>query len=362
MISHDQYTIALANVPGFGPKTLRVLFSAFQNRADAWNAPIDDLLALGIRQQELTKFPEFRTKHDPQEFLAIVERHGIHAVTLDDDEYPAMLKTIHTPPTLLFIKGALPQPTKKHLAIVGSRHATGYGLRVAHKLAKECANAGMVIVSGLAYGVDQAAHQGALDAHGITLAVLGSGFLGIDNPRHNDLCDAIIAGGGAIISEFGFTMPPLGQNFPIRNRIVAGMCHGTLAVEAGIPSGTLLTTTSATEENREVFSVPGPIDAKMSAGTNALLKNGAHLVTEAMDIFSVFAMDVAPNASATTFLPIGRSPDEIALFAQLGAEPLHIDIALERAKLSSSAGSIALTGLELLGVIEDVGGKQFVKT
>ncbi len=361
MIPHDQYTITLANVPGFGPKTLALLFSAFSNRSDAWNASIDDLLALGIRQQDLKYFPAFRTKNDPQEFLAAMEQHGIHAVTIDDDEYPSMLKTIHTPPTLLFIKGTLPPVTKKHLAIVGSRHATGYGLRVAHRLAKECANAGMVIVSGLAYGVDQAAHKGTLEANGITLAVLGSGFLGIDNPRHNELCDAIIAGGGAIISEFGFTMPPLGQNFPIRNRIVSGMCHGTLAVEAGIPSGTLLTTTSATEENREVFAVPGQIDSAMSKGTNALLKNGAHLVTEAMDIFSVFGMDIAPNASATTFLPIGRSPDEIALFAQLGAEPVHIDAAIERAKLSTSAGSVALTGLELLGVIEDTGGKQFVR-
>ena len=139
------------------------------------------------------------------------------------------------------------------------------------------------------------------------------------------------------------------------------MCHGTLAIEAGIPSGTLLTTTSATNENREVFAIPGMIDSAMSKGTNELLKNGAHFVTEARDIFLAFGMDVAPQASATAFLPIGRPPDEIALFAQLGAEPIHIDVAIEKAGISTTAGSIALTGLELLGVIEDTGGKQFVR-
>lgn len=355
------YTIALANVPHFGPVTNAKLFAAYPNPEDVWSANADELVLSGVRPQDIEKFLDFRAKHQPQEFLDLMEKHGIRAVTIRDDEYPEMLKTIHTPPTLLFIKGVLPPVTKKHLAMVGSRHATAYGIRIAKKLAFDCANAGIVVVSGLAYGIDEASHRGALDAHGITLAVLGSGLLGIDNPRHYELSDAIIAGGGAMISEFTFGMPPLGQNFPIRNRIVAGMCHGTLAIEAGIPSGTLLTTTSATSENREVFAVPGMIDSKMSLGTNALLKDGAHFVTEARDIFEVFGMDVAPSASATAFLPIGRSPDEIALFAQLGAEPVHVDVAIEKARLSTTAGSIALTGLELLGVVEDIGGKQFVR-
>lgn len=355
------YTIALANVPGFGPKTNALLFEHFSNAKDAWNATRDELLALGARPHDVQKFLFFRQTCDPLTFTETMEKHGIRAVTIHDDEYPEMLKTIHTPPTLLFVKGTLPSQTKKHLAIVGSRHATAYGLRTAKKLAGDCANAGIVIVSGLAYGIDQAAHRGTLEARGITIAVLGSGFLGIDNPRHQQLGDAILAGGGAIISEFGFTMPPHKHNFPIRNRIVAGMCHGTLAVEAGIPSGTLITTTSATEENREVFAIPGMIDSAKSKGTNELLKNGAHLVTEAQDIFDVFGMNVAPKASATAFLPIGRPPDEVALFAQLGAEPIHIDVAIEKAGLSTTAGSIALTGLELQGVIEDIGGKQFVR-
>lgn len=355
------YTIAIANVPWFGPKSNAILFEMFESPETAWNASVEDLKAFGIKTHAANKFSHFRKTHDPFSFVETMEKHGIRAITIRDDEYPIMLKTIHIPPTLLFVKGTLPPMTKKHLAIVGSRHATAYGLRVAKKLAGDCANAGIVIVSGLAYGIDQAAHQGTLDVNGITLAVLGSGFLGMDNTRHYELSDAILKGGGAIISEFGFSMPPHYYNFPIRNRIVAGMCHGTLAVEAGIPSGTLLTTTSATEENREVFAIPGMIDSAMSKGTNELLKNGAHFVTEARDIFIAFGMDVAPQASATAFLPMGRPPDEIALFAQLGAEPVHIDTAIEKAGLTTTAGSIALTGLELLGVIEDTGGKQFVR-
>ena len=355
------YTIAFANVPYFGPRSNAILFEYFDDPEKAWNADIDELIAFGIKPHAASRFSNFRKHHDPSEFIETMVKHGIRAITIRDDEYPAMLKTIHTPPTLLFIKGVLPSIKKKHLAIVGSRHATAYGIRIAKKLAGECANAGIVVVSGLAYWIDEASHRGTLDANGITLAVLGSGFLGIDNPRHQKLSDAILRGGGAMISEFGFTMPPHYYNFPIRNRIVAGMCHGTLAIEAGIPSGTLLTTTSATNENREVFAIPGMIDSAMSKGTNELLKNGAHLVTEARDIFLAFGMDVAPQASATAFLPIGRPPDEIALFAQLGAEPIHVDTAIEKAGLSTTAGSIALTGLELLGVIEDTGGKQFVR-
>ncbi len=355
------YTIAIANVPSFGPRSNAILFELFDDPERAWNATRSDLLAAGLRACDLPRFLQFRAERNPLEFAETMEKHGIRAVTIRDDEYPALLKTIHTPPTLLFIKGTLPPTAKKHLAIVGSRHATKYGLRIAKKLAGECANAGIVIVSGLAYGIDEASHQGTLDVNGITLAVLGSGFLGIDNTRHHKLSDAILEGGGAIISEFPFNAAPLPYHFPIRNRIVAGMCHGTLAVEAGIPSGTLLTTTSATNENREVFAIPGMIDSAMSKGTNELLKNGAHFVTEARDIFLAFGMDVAPQASATAFLPIGRPPDEIALFAQLGAEPVHVDTAIEKAGLSTTAGSIALTGLELLGVIEDIGGKQFVR-
>lgn len=360
-IMTSPYTIALANVPFFGPQSNAILFATFKDPEHAWNAAISELVAAGIQPKAASKFSDFRKRCDPFAFVETMDKHDIRAITVQDDDYPPMLKTIHTPPTLLFAKGALPSVQKKHLAIVGSRHATAYGIRVAKKLAGECGNAGIVVVSGLAYGIDQAAHRGTLDVHGITLAVLGSGFLGIDNPRHRALGDAILEGGGAILSEFGFTTPPHYYNFPIRNRIVAGMCHGTLAIEAGIPSGTLLTTTSATNENREVFAVPGMIDSATSKGTNELLKNGAHFVTEARDIFLAFGMEVAPQASATAFLPIGRPPDEIALFAQLGAEPVHIDEAIEKAGLSTTAGSIALTGLELLGAIEDVGGKQFVR-
>ncbi|MEK9155326.1 MAG: DNA-processing protein DprA, partial [Patescibacteria group bacterium] len=198
-------------------------------------------------------------------------------------------------------------------------------------------------------------------AGGQTIAVLGSGLLGTDNSRHDRLVDEILTSGGAVMSEFPLSAPPLAHHFPIRNRIVSGMCRATLIVEAGLPSGSMLTAQSAAEQNREVCAIPGPINAPTSAGTNTLLKDGAHLITEARDIFELFGMNVAPSASATSTLPAGRSNEEEAFFAVLGAEPMHIDIAAEKAGLSVVTASIVATQLEVFGFIEDRGGKRYIR-
>jgi DNA processing protein len=288
-----------------------------------------------------------------------MSQRGIRLIGKEDPEYPPLLSAIFDPPAYLFAKGES-LLNRRTVAMVGSRECTTYGRDSAFKLAKDLARGGLSIVSGGAHGIDSAAHEGALEANGHTVAVLGSGILGIDNTRHAGLFGRILAAGGTILSEFPLTTPPYKSNFPLRNRIVSGMCQATVLVEAGLPSGTMITAEAAAKENRDVCAIPGNISSTRSAGTNFLIKTGAHCITEAQDVFQLYGMNVTPGASATAVLPPGRSANEQALFAALSAEPLHIDLAAERAALNASAAGIAATQLELLGVIRNVGGNRFV--
>lgn len=358
-LMRSPFTIALANAPMFGQASHAKLLATFSTAEEAWNATRNDLLATGIEPHRIDSFLTWREKQDPMTFVVALDTRGIRLISLNDPEYPGLLKTIFDPPAYLFAKGGT-LANRTTVAMVGSRECTQYGRETATRLAKELAHGGLSIVSGGANGIDQASHEGALAANGHTIAVLGSGLLGIDNIRHQGLFDRILASGGTIISEFPLATPPYKSNFPIRNRIVSGMCQATIIVEAGLPSGTMITAEAAARENREVCAVPGNISSTRSKGANFLIKTGAHCITEAQDVFHLYGMNVAPNASATTTLPPGRSEAERALFAALSAEPLHIDLAAERASLSTSAASIAATQLELLGVIRNVGGNRFV--
>ncbi len=353
------FTLALANAPMLGQASHAKLFATFTTAEDIWRATRTELLASGIPEPRIDAFLTWRNAQDPSTFVHTMERQNIRLIGLADPEYPELLRAIFDPPTFLFAKGgALGRlPT---VAMVGSRECTAYGKETATRLAKELAHGGLSIVSGGANGIDQASHEGALAANGHTVAVLGSGLSGVDNTRHNGLFDRILASGGTIITEFPLATPPYRSNFPIRNRIVSGMCTATIIVEAGLPSGTMITAEAATRENREVCAVPGNISSTRSKGTNFLIKSGAHCITEAQDIFQLYGMNVVPSASATATLPPGRSDAEQKLFATLSAEPLHIDLAAERAQLSTAAASIAATQLELLGAIRNVGGNRFV--
>ena len=354
------YAILFANVPMFGEASHAKIAATFSTLEEAWNANRSELLATGIEPRRIDGFLKWKTEYGKIEaFQTQMEKHKIRLIGLNDEEYPSMLRNIYDPPVFLFAQGA-PLVDGRQLAMVGARKATTYGIETAHKLAKDIAQGGITIVSGGAYGIDVASHDGAMAAKGKTVAVLGTGLLGSDNPRQTGVVARILAAGGSVVSEFPLIAPPLKHHFPIRNRIVAGMCQATLLVEAGLPSGSMITADCATRENREVCAVPGNISSSKSQGTNFLIKNGAHCVTEAQDIFMIYGMNVPAGASANGTLPPGRSEAEIALFAVLSAEPLHIDIATERAKLSPVAASIAATNLEILGAIRDTGGKYFV--
>ena len=353
------FTLALANAPMLGQASHAKLFATFTTAEDIWNATRAELLATGIPEQRIDTFLTWRSAQDPVAFAKTMQEQNIRLIGQNDPEYPELLQNIFDPPAFLFAKGGALNH-RAAVAMVGSRECTQYGKETATRLAKELAHGGLSIVSGGANGIDQASHEGALAANGHTVAVLGSGLFGVDNTRHNGLFDRILASGGTLISEFPLATPPYRSNFPIRNRIVSGMCAATIIVEAGLPSGTMITAEAAARENREVCAVPGNISSTRSMGTNFLIKTGAHCVTEAQDIFQLYGMNVAPRASATATLPPGCSEAEQKLFAVLNAEPLHLDLAAERAQLPASTANIAATQLELLGVIRNVGGNRFI--
>lgn len=357
---HSPFSFALANAPMFGKSSHAKLRVAFGTAEEIWNATGDELLAAGVKPDRVSLFLPWRSTQDPQHWMNRCTQREIRLIGIDDDEYPELLKTIFDPPTYLFLKGAT-LPHRPYVAMVGSRHCTPYGKSTAEKLAADLVHGGLSVVSGGAYGIDEASHRGALAAKGYTVSVLGCGLLAIDNPRILELHEAILSSGGTLMSEFPLETIGYKGNYPIRNRIVAGMCQATILVEADIASGSMITADAATRENRDVCAVPGPITSKMSSGTNQLIKNGAHCITEPQDVFGLYGMNVIPQASATRQLPPNRSSAEIALFAVLSAEPIHIDDAAARAGLSASAVAIAVTQLELIGMIRDVGGKRFIK-
>ncbi len=355
------FAILFANVPMLGQRSHAKLAATFGTWEEAWKANRSELIGSGIETRYIDGFLTWRDKNPSAEPLQKqMHDNNIRLIGRNDVEYPSLLNEIFDPPEWLFAQGKL-IGTEHKLAMVGSRHCTKYGEETAKRLSFDVARGGITIVSGGAYGIDQASHQGAIDAGGGTIAVLGCGLLGPDNPNQAKFIDLILAKGGTVISEFPLSAPPLKHHFPMRNRIVSGLCKATLIIEAGLPSGSMITADCATRENREVCAVPGNISSLTSAGTNFLIKNGCHCVTEAQDIFMLYGMNVAPNSSATKQLPPNRSTAEIALFACFSAEPLHIDLAVEQAKLSSIQGSIAATQLEIIGAIRDVGGKYFVR-
>lgn len=370
------HLVALSHFYKIGPVSYQRLVAQFASIERAWTASLEDL-ALCLPENLAREFVAWRTTVDPQELLDDALRRDMTLVAFDDPAYPVLLKTIHDPPFLLYVRGTLPSADAVCVGVVGSRKATEYGLRAAHDLSRDLARR-VVVVSGLAWGIDEAAHQGTLDAGGMTIAVLASGLDGGDSSRKQQLAHTIIAQGGAIISEFAPEVPPLTHHFPIRNRIVAGMSKGVLVVEAAHKSGSLITARAAIAENRDVFAVPGSIFSETSQGTNALCRDGAHVVTSANDVLGVLGFaDQAPSDSPITggeplnisSPAMGRhggavpnlSGDAATIFASLTTEPLHIDDIVRAASLPAATVLSTLTTLEIEGHVRHLGGMRYIR-
>jgi DNA processing protein len=283
-----------------------------------------------------------------------------HVLTLADARYPAGLLQIADPPLLLYAVGVLPQPWPNGIAIVGSRNATAQGLANARQFGAAFARAGLTVVSGLALGIDGAAHEGALEggpADGVaTVAVVGTGLDRVYPKQHHELAHRI-AQRGLIISEFPIGTPPLAQNFPMRNRLIAALSHGTVVVEAALQSGSLITAREAAEQGKEVFAIPGSIHSPQSRGTHALLKQGAKLVETAQDVLEELPQLGKHATSTQRKSAVASEPD--ALVEALGFDPVSLDALVARTGLSAAQLQARLLELELEGAVARLPGGLF---
>lgn len=368
--------LALSLTPGIGAGRGRKLVELFNGVQRLFCASLTELESTGIPAAAAQCIALGKSLELAAEELDKVKEIGGRVVAQDDADYPKRLLEIYDPPLVLYVKGSREVIARFGIALVGTRHPTPYGLGVAERLSADLAARGLVIISGMARGIDSAAHRGALAAHGPTVAVWGTG-VDVPYPRENEkLANQILEAGGAIISEFPLGTFPAPQNFPIRNRIISGMSVGVLVIEAGEYSGTRVTARCALEQGRDVYAVPGNVTNKLSWGPNTLIKQGAALVATWEDVWEALPTDVRlaltpveqpasePGEAASLFVGQEVGPDEKRVLSLLRAdESTHIDEIVERlvAELSSSQIFAALFELELGGRIRALPGKYYVR-
>lgn len=355
-----QATVALARAPGVGPRTVQALLEHFPSATAVLAATAADLATVeGIGPQAARGI--LRADLDEAaNHIAFCVQKEIRLVGRCDPAYPAALSRIHDPPIVLYLRGNLLPSDEIAIAMVGARHATQYGLEVADRLARGLSAAGFTIVSGLARGIDQAAHRGALAAGGRTIAVLGSGLLEIYPPEHTDLARAI-ALQGAVISEADPHHKPRGSSFPQRNRIISGLALGLIVVEAADRSGALISASLATEQGRDVFAVPGRIDSRMSRGCHRLIRDGATLCSSVDDVIEQLGPLAAPVATATG--QTMRHPAELKLTEQertvlnaIGADVTSIDAVVQRSGIPVARVLSTISVLEMRKLVRRVAG------
>ena len=368
--------LALWLTPGLGPTRARRVVEHLGSAAAVFRASLTELEATGILASAAQSLATGKSMELAREEMARATAAGVEIVTIDDSCYPQQLKQIYDPPLVLYVRGQVEVISQPGIALVGTRHPTPYGSGMAERLACDLASHGLVIISGMARGVDTAGHRGAIAAKGKTVAVFGTGIDVIYPKENSRLSEQILALGGALISEFPIGTSAFPQNFPIRNRIISGMSVGVLVVEAAEYSGTRITARCALEQNRDVFAVPGNVTNKNSWGPNTLIKQGAKLVATWEDVWEELPTEVRllltpatpesqPAGTASLFGEEGElAPHEKKIFALLKAdESTHIDEIVERLEpdLSSSEIFAALFELELAGKVRQLPGKNFVK-
>ncbi len=349
--------IALNAVPSLTPKRLRLLLRAFESPREILAAGVDEL-AGAIGREAAERFVAEKAQFDPERELARAEGAGARVITIEDADYPEALRPLSVPPLVLYVLGELSPRDERAIAIVGTRRATSYGRLVAKRLAEELAARGITVVSGLAPGIDTAAHRGALAA-GRTVAVLGTG-LGRPYPAGSGALMEGIAASGAVISEFPWECEGSRWTFPRRNRIVAALSRGVIVVEAPERSGALITAELALEQGKEVFAVPGPITSEVSRGTNRLIQEGAKLVVCVEDVLEEFPdLEVSPREAVEA----ESNLDEVArrVYGALAGEPLSAEEIVGRTGLPYAAVAKALLELSLAGLIQETPGGRYLR-
>lgn len=357
--------ILLNTVENLGFKKLEKLLDVFQDTSRILKAKRSELLAVDGIDKELAERITQLDKTKLSRELRIIEKMGVKVLSVFDDDYPENLKTIYSPPIVLYVKGEIRPEDADAIAIVGTRLPSHYGMSTCENLAYQLASMGITVISGLARGIDTMAHKGAIKA-GRTIAVLGSGLNYIYPPENKKLAEDICER-GALISEFPMDIPPYRFNFPRRNRVISGLSLGVLVVEASERSGSLITANYALEENKEVFAVPGQVSSTRSVGSNNLIKQGAKLVENVDDIIIEIEArlkyrDVSQRErkESKTVSDVLLTDDEKRIKSFLSHEPLYIDELARKSNISLRKISSLLLSLELKNVVKELPGKNFV--
>ncbi len=356
--------LALLRAPGIGPARFGRLLERFGSAAAALAAGREQWSELQLPASALDylRAPDWR---GVERDLAWLEQPDNHLLALDDSRYPPLLRQLAYPPPLLFAHGLLDSLSAPQLAIVGTRNPTPQGRETARQFAAHLAEGGLTITSGLALGIDAAAHQGALSGGGWTVAVTGTSLERVYPAKHRDLAHAIAAS-GALVSEFPTGTPALAENFPRRNRLISGLSLGVLVVEAAVQSGSLITARLALEQGREVFAIPGSIHNPLAKGCHALIRQGAKLVETAADILEELgplaaAGGCAPLETAATSADTPPDPEYRQLLEAMGDAPAAVDFLVERCGLTAEVVSSMLLILELQGYVAAVPGGRYCR-
>lgn len=360
-MNESEAYIALNMVPKIGPIRVRRLLEAFGSPSAVLSAPLERLQSVkGVGADAAKSLREWESLVDLPGELALVRDAGAKVLTLASPDYPALLREIHDPPTVLYILGDILERDRHAIGVIGTRKPSHYATDCAKKLSYQLAYAGVTVVSGLARGVDTAAHQAALAAKGRTIGVLGSGLLEFYPPENRTLAEKI-ATSGAVVTEFSMRVKADRQTFPMRNRIISGCSFGVLVVEAGAQSGALISANQAGEQGRSIYAVPGRIDNPTAIGSNRLIQQGAKLVTSAADILDDMGILFAEKPQLVPARAPELSGTELAVHSALRDDETHIDTVIERSGLPSHTVSSTLFALELKKLVRQLPGSRFVK-
>jgi DNA processing protein len=353
--------LKLLSVPGIGSVHFRSLMRAFGSPAEVFRSDVKVLENVpGIGPQTARAIRQFSSDQVVDEYLKSLDKINARIVSIWDDDYPPKLKEIHDPPALLFVRGSLPEADETCIAVVGTRSPNHYGLDHTRVLAGALAQEGIGIVSGMARGIDSAAHDGALRGKGKTYAVFGCGVDYIYPPENKGLAEQIETCGGLISEFLPGTRPDAGL-FPRRNRVISGLSSAVVVIQGGKKSGALITAKCAVEQNREVFALPGNVTDKLSAGPHKLIQEGAAVITSAADILEAIGWrkTVVGIATKPVSLP-SLNPSEEKVARKLSHEPMHIDRIVQELDQPVASVLADLLSLEMKGWIEQLPGKLFV--
>jgi DNA processing protein len=368
-VNSREATIALNMLPKIGPVRVRRMVEMFGDPVKILRAKREDLLKVdGLGSKTVDVLLDWESQIDLSAEIASAKDRGIEIYTAEDEAYPRSLREMYDPPLALYVWGELKSADSHGIAMVGTRHFTHYGRQVARQLAFQLAQTGVTVISGLARGIDTFSHEGAIAAGGRTVAVIGSGLANIYPPENMSLAEKIAAGNGAVVSEFPLSKVPDKQTFPMRNRIVAGWSSGVLVVECPKWSGSLITANLANDMGKPIYAVPGPIDSPQSAGCNALIRNGATLVTSADDILEdrevlpLFQVKNQVQSSDLNPALLTLSDVERAIFEAIGKQPKIIDELVEETQMPLPQLNVTLLQMEIKKVIQQLPGQRYVQT